>query len=467
MAAGCLVFLLLSGVKGIHSCLKVVPPSLVLAGMLGVFFLPLSLAVVATILMVLLVSILLCCLRQGAFVYQILSSKSVVYVGLISYSLYLWHWGVLSISRWTIGVHWWSVPFQLALIFMLAAGSYHWLEIPLRRADWGPQSQPLFRGLGAIASACICVSVLTIFPKDLLFLGNVQASNDDDFSEFIPSTREKCNASPLPSDCVVKPRLVGVRTIFLIGESHAGHLIPLMGRLHQRLGVGLLTSTIGSIPALVESTNEGVTKSESIRKIRLTNSVFAEGVNHLRVGDLIVLSSRWEHHLFEDFFNREHGSRRRKFYADNLNPISPSLALKMHLNKLESLVIDAKERQLNVVVFAPLPVFRGVDLPPDAWACSREWFRPFVPKSCEANYSQSREEVLARVGVIRRGIHDLGRRHSNLYVYDIFDRLCPGPICNVTVDGLKVFRDDDHFSREGALSLEDHFVAFLKGNKLL
>ena len=43
---------------------------------------------------------------------------NVIYIGLISYSLYLWHWGVLSISRWTIGIYWWTLPFQIAIILI-------------------------------------------------------------------------------------------------------------------------------------------------------------------------------------------------------------------------------------------------------------------------------------------------------------------------------------------------------------
>jgi peptidoglycan/LPS O-acetylase OafA/YrhL len=52
-------------------------------------------------------------LRPGNLLYQVLTLRCVLIVGLMSYSLYLWHWSVLAIGRWTVGVHWWSAPVQI------------------------------------------------------------------------------------------------------------------------------------------------------------------------------------------------------------------------------------------------------------------------------------------------------------------------------------------------------------------
>ena len=89
-----------------------------------------------TISIVLLSAVLISCLREGSLVFNFLTKDEIVYIGLISYSLYLWHWGVLSISRWTIGIHWWSAPFQITLMFGLAVASYRWVETPLREGNW-------------------------------------------------------------------------------------------------------------------------------------------------------------------------------------------------------------------------------------------------------------------------------------------------------------------------------------------
>jgi peptidoglycan/LPS O-acetylase OafA/YrhL len=51
-------------------------------------------------------AVLIGTLRPGNLLYELLTIRWVLFIGLMSYSLYLWHWSVLSISRWTVGIHW-------------------------------------------------------------------------------------------------------------------------------------------------------------------------------------------------------------------------------------------------------------------------------------------------------------------------------------------------------------------------
>ena len=107
-------------------------------------YLPLSWAPIATIAIVSLTLTLIASFKEKTIAYSFFTKPKVVYLGLISYSLYLWHWSILSISRWTIGIHWWSIPFQLALIIFLAISSYRWIEKPLRKSNWfGKRFHPL------------------------------------------------------------------------------------------------------------------------------------------------------------------------------------------------------------------------------------------------------------------------------------------------------------------------------------
>jgi peptidoglycan/LPS O-acetylase OafA/YrhL len=69
---------------------------------------------------------------------RFLALGPVRWLGIISYSLYLWHWPVIVLM--TPGTTGWSGPALLVarLVVMLAAacGSYYLIEHPLRRADW-------------------------------------------------------------------------------------------------------------------------------------------------------------------------------------------------------------------------------------------------------------------------------------------------------------------------------------------
>ena len=70
---------------------------------------------------------------------NILSSKVLVGVGLISYSLYLWHWPILSLAQYCSGDALGPVPIAclIALAFVAATFSYFFrgAAIPAYAAD--------------------------------------------------------------------------------------------------------------------------------------------------------------------------------------------------------------------------------------------------------------------------------------------------------------------------------------------
>ena len=150
LASGSLALVLVQRSPLLRSALQRCPALLILAAIISVLWLPASQAVFATVATVLLSTILIASIRKGSPAFRLLSHPWMVFIGLISYSLYLWHWGILSISRWTIGISWWSIPLQLLLTFLIASASYHWIETPFRTAAT-PQRRLVFL-VGAAAN---------------------------------------------------------------------------------------------------------------------------------------------------------------------------------------------------------------------------------------------------------------------------------------------------------------------------
>ena len=72
-----------------------------------------------------------------SIIHRFLESDAVTYIGRISYSLYLWHWPVFTLFRWTIGLDRWEYAIiGLVVVFVLAAASYHFVESPLRTSTY-------------------------------------------------------------------------------------------------------------------------------------------------------------------------------------------------------------------------------------------------------------------------------------------------------------------------------------------
>ena len=162
MAAGCLLFIGFQKRAKIEQTLEQVPPLLVVAAMVGVMYLPVAAAVPATIGIVVLSAILIACLKKGTGTYKFFTLEKVVNIGLISYSLYLWHWTVLSMSRWTIGISWWSAPILLGIICILAVLSYEYLEKPIRKKQVKRRSATLFLGIATLVAAAVFGKILAI-----------------------------------------------------------------------------------------------------------------------------------------------------------------------------------------------------------------------------------------------------------------------------------------------------------------
>lgn len=79
--------------------------------------------------------IIACTGHTGGIVNKLLSNKFAVYVGKISYSLYLWHWPILVYyEQLYISWNYELNPFFLfLLIFIVSALSYQFIELPTRR----------------------------------------------------------------------------------------------------------------------------------------------------------------------------------------------------------------------------------------------------------------------------------------------------------------------------------------------
>ena len=87
------------------------------------------------------------CIASAAVIYAglgtnwvktLLSNRAVVFVGKISYSLYLWHWPLLAFAHYLLGKQ--LTPQVLAVVALLTVlfsiASYYFIEQPLRHRQW-------------------------------------------------------------------------------------------------------------------------------------------------------------------------------------------------------------------------------------------------------------------------------------------------------------------------------------------
>ncbi|MFY0640153.1 MAG: acyltransferase [Bermanella sp.] len=161
-------------------------------------------------------TVLLILLRANSSLSKILSSPTMVWIGGLSYSLYLWHWPVLAIMRYYTGVeilNWqYSVVF-IVLTLSLSVASYYLIEVPLR--------------LKRNKKQILGYSILTFFV--LLMAVGMKKLNAYFTSEPLPVEYTRyadpntiCHGK-IVGDCL-KGDLTSDKEVLVLGDSHAAML---------------------------------------------------------------------------------------------------------------------------------------------------------------------------------------------------------------------------------------------------
>jgi peptidoglycan/LPS O-acetylase OafA/YrhL len=252
LGAGCLLFLVQRTADRRFGTLSGTP-SLALSAAVVVLFMPLQFAVQTTFSAVVITILLIASLRPHTYAYALLVQPCVLHIGLISYSLYLWHWSVITLSRWTIGIHWWSASIQGALIYLFAATSHRYVETPLRLSEWSPlSSKSIAYGLASLSVSALLLLCLLSY-SGLLYTGTKVSQQD-----------KKETALDMERG-----------TFLLIGDSHAAHFAELAkevaDELHKRFR--LVTEGATPFPTVTISTPAGGLTIQRNAKVRNTHSL--------------------------------------------------------------------------------------------------------------------------------------------------------------------------------------------------
>jgi peptidoglycan/LPS O-acetylase OafA/YrhL len=235
---------------------------------------------------------------QAWFNRFVLSSKPLVWVGLISYPLYLWHWPLLSFLHIKFGMDTSSLMRfgAVGLSFVLAWMTYQWLEKPLRFGRISMRSTLL--GLGGAMALIIGLGAwvnnqqgfANRYPpliSDMLTKGGratiVEGWRDGDcMLDFgLPATAFK--------DSCIEPKRP---LVFLWGDSHAGSLYPGFKALQDsgRYSFGMGERSGAICPPILDFEPRPLCKS--------LNDASIEAIRQSRP-DVVVLYAWWHHKPYD------------------------------------------------------------------------------------------------------------------------------------------------------------------------
>ena len=406
MASGCLLFLGFQKKDLLEDFLQKIPCLFLLLMITAVMYFPEGWAAVSTILVVALTCMLIASLRRKTAIYKIFTNPIVVYVGLISYSLYLWHWAVLSLSRWTIGIHWWSFPFQFVILTVLAIASYEWIEKPLRKRSWfGQRLKDLLFG----------IKVLIIVSLSLVFLGKPLKGR-----LYLGDEKNKWNIDGFGETKVIKD--TSYKTIYLIGDSHAGHYGAVMTFLAEENDFNFIMHPQGGGLKLInESPEEHV-----LAPLRQYQKIFKKG-------DIVVFSASISKYKLDAEFT--------KLYSTFLE--------------------KTKHIGVRYFLISPTPQFSKVE---NGDTCQKEWYRPSWAISPLCFVEVSKSEWLVSQNDSIDLIKKFLLANPEVTYIDSFSILCPDDYCKNNDQNSLLYKDSHHLTSYGAMQMKKIIEKILLSN---
>lgn len=362
--------------------------------------------------------------------HRVLAWGPLVWIGLLSYSLYLWHWPFFAFHRYLFGQNPASLLsiFYVLLAFILSILSLKFIETPFRKRKICPTRAGILGFTIALTILIVSLSGLIYLkrglpqriPESALKYDRVQGNQ-----RF--STKDK---QDLPSGLRVQK--LGVegapaRTL-LWGDSHAEVLLGALDSVCKELGVGAIAATKGGAPPVFGWSGERKTTSEHKRSV-LAGEEICSLLNENKCIENVVLVLRWSYYI----------------------PRNPPLRIaRLPIDGFsDALLVTIKELQkkgLKVSIMREVPVFQSHVARAMAL---HEWLGTPLPSLSKSDYEKFQkpyDDLISRMQLEAPGVTLLDPSPYLLNDYKYFEYLDP--------DGTLLYRDEHHLTTRGATRLK-------------
>ena len=374
---------------------------------------------------------------------RLLSLRPMVAIGLISYSLYLWHWPVIVFTRHYYGGRELEIGQSAACVaaaFLLAWLSWAWVERPFRRRPpEGPSRRAIFLGAGA------GIAVFAAFALVLLRAGGLPARFGPEMQSLLAAAadrnpaRDACfNRPPGTPFCHfgAAPGPDGRADFLLWGDSHADAVMPGVALAAERAGqAGEFAGRNACAPLLgVNRIDLGRTTTCS----RYNDEVLAA----LRARDdlgTVILVGRWALTSEGTRPPSEEGepARLAEVGAEDTPPQDNFAVFEAALRRT---VAALRATGREVVILGDVPEI-GWDVPRLVFSEER-WGHPLPPRpdiAAVARRDARAEQLFA----------DLAAADPGVRYVPVAEKLCD-PECEVTLGDQPLYFDSHHLTAFGA-----------------
>lgn len=238
----------------------------------------------------------------------ILSPRPVVFVGLISYPLYLWHWPLFSFARYALLKE--PTPSMklgiIALAFLLAWMTYHLVEKPIRFGMHSAQSWRRIASITLVVLLCVVGIVGLITRREQGFISRFP-DRVRDLADFTYDPQRayrggtcllgpQQNEQDFNRECTGHASADGNSSLILIwGDSHAAHLYPGLSRIQSDAGFSLAQFTESACPPILDHNVKYIyLDKRGARLCQEINDFVFHKIEELQPRALVIAAQWWE-----------------------------------------------------------------------------------------------------------------------------------------------------------------------------
>ncbi len=236
---------------------------------------------------------------------RLLSIRPLVFVGLISYSLYLWHWPLLAFGKYRslAPLEWGYSLFLVMVSFAIAVLSWKFIETPFRLRQLATSRRAVFAwtgwGTGTIIAASLLFMVTKGIPQRLSPAARAIAEASADMSYIHELSTADIRAGRLVS---IGDRSSGLRPQALVwGDSHAMAALAAFDAFFQERGIAAQAATHSSTVPVKDwysETRWGLGK----HSLAYNEAVLAH-VHEQKISDVFLVAA-WHGYTAHENFDR-------------------------------------------------------------------------------------------------------------------------------------------------------------------
>lgn len=388
---------------------------------------------------------------------SVLSSRLAVWVGLISFPLYLWHWPLLAFVRIVSGEAVSHGALLAAVVLAVACAwvSYRLVETPVRRGgSW--------RTVAALVTLSLLVmgSAGNILVRDGLGfrLKDAQAKREAQALDWHAGLKAGPDCAPhlpagLPGQCLIADP-ARPPTAMIIGDSHANHYYWGLSESLRQQGVNLAQLADGGCVPLY---GMSILKEGRLNDCR---KVVNAAIDHVVVNpaiETVFLGGRWMAYAS----GRE--LRDPADYVSDETLVLPDRSGSAEMSRAQVFEVALEDTLRRLTAAGKRVVFLHAvpELPFNARECVAWNPNRFVSRTPRPDCRVSRAQSDARGAEFRPLLARILARYPQVAVFDPVPLMCDDVACYGRRDGMLLYRDDDHLSLDGSYWLGRRMAAQL------